>query len=1015
VWRVRSGRPRTRATKAPVRPRPAVNPKGIHFFVEVAMLLSALRILVVVALLPIVPPKSVLAQAAAVAGTVTDDRSVPIHGARVTVQGTNQSSATDSRGRFRIEAVSGANVVLRVTMVGFRPATVEARPGDEEVTVRLSPSVFDLSEVVVTGTAGGEERRAIGNAVARVSAAEINAIAPSADLSQLLNGRAQNVTFQAQSGAVGSGGKIRVRGVGSLSLGNEPLLYIDGVRADNSVAFNGGFSSTSRINDIDPSSIESIEVIKGPAAATLYGTEASNGVIQIITKKGSQMGRAEVGVEAGLGANWMWNPEEAFEKTRSYYKVGDEIRTLNLVKQESDSGRPIFRTGRTQRYAMDVRGGTQALQYSFAGSHEDQNGAMDPNRLLRWTGRANFQATVSSKMTIAVNGGFISSKTDIPYFELFRGVYSPNPAQLNTPRRGFGLPPEVARIAVQQSEDVTRFTGGVQVNHATTKWLSQRFNVGVDDVNEAENSLSPFLTGFAATLITGAAAQGSASISKREQTTTTVDYNATANANLTSALNSKTTFGVQYFRKFAVFEALSGTGFPAPGVENISSAAQRTSTGSSVENKTAGLFLQQQFGYKNRFFLTAAVRADDNSAFGSDFNLVTYPKVMASWVLSDEPFWPKSVISTFRLRSAYGHSGLQPNQFSALQSYQAVTGPGGVPAVRPSTLGNPSLAPERGVEIEAGFEAGLFDDRLGLDFTFFDKRTKDAILARPVAPSTGFGLVNQFVNIGEVRNRGFEARFTASPISRRNLKVDLAFDVSHTDNLIVDIGGAGNISGAGANQEHREGFPIAGHFFKKVVSAELDANGQVTNIMCDAGRDNGHPGGEIVPCASAPAIYGGQPLPKFEGAFNATIQLWERLTLSSLFTYKTGGRSFSADVAIQCSISRRCEANVDPASDVLAAADMLVNTFGSVPTPEVRFIKWRSVSASYRLPSAWAQALRGSAAHLTVTARNLHTWTGYKLGPDPEVGQAYGAQHASQSFQAAPIPFQFFALLRVTY
>jgi TonB-linked SusC/RagA family outer membrane protein len=974
---------------------------------------KVLRILAI--LLGVAPMGTAAGQVTAVAGVVTDDRSIPVNGARVTVQGAARTVTTDARGRFRIEGVSGESVVLVVTMVGFRPVTLTARAGAEDVMVRMSPSVFALSEVVITGTVGGEEKKAIGNSVARVAAAEINAIAPSADLSQLLNGRARNVVFQAQSGAVGSGGKIRVRGVGSLALANEPILYIDGVRADNSVAFNGGFSSTSRINDIDPASIESIEIIKGPAAATLYGTEASNGVIQVITKKGAQ-GRADVGFEIGQGANWMWNPEKAFEKTRSYYRVDGQIRTLNLVKQESDSGRPIFQTGRTQRYAMEVRGGSQALQYSFSGTHEDQNGAMDPNRHLKWTGRANFQSAVTDKLTIAVNGGFISSRTNIPYFELFRGVYSPSPPHLNTPRRGFSsLPPEVARIAVQQAEDVTRFTGGVQVSHAPTKWFNHRLNVGVDDVNEAESSLSPFLTGFAATLITGAAAQGSAAISKREQTTTTVDYSATVSANLTSALGSKTSLGGQYFRKSTLFAALSGTGFPAPGVTNISSAAQRTSTGSSIENKTAGVYVQQQFSLKDRLFLTGAVRADDNSAFGSEFNLVTYPKVMAAWVVSEEPFWPKNVLSTFRLRGAYGQSGLQPNQFSALRSYQAVTGPGGVPAVRPSTLGNPDLGPERGVEIEMGFEAGLFGDRVGLDFTFFNKRTTDAILARPVAPSTGFGLVTQFVNIGEVRNRGFEAQLTATPISRRNLKVDLAFDISHTDNRIVDIGGAGNIAGAGANQEHREGFPIGGHFFKRVVSAELSATGQVINVMCDAGINNGFPGGEIVPCASAPAIYGGQPLPKFEGSFNTTIQVGQRLTLSSLLDFKTGGRSFSADVAIQCSISRRCEANVDPASDLLAAADMVVNTFGAVPTPEVRYIKFRSLSASYRMPDQWARALRAKSAFLTLTARNLHTWTGYKLGPDPEVGQAYNAQHASQAFQAAPIPFQFFAQLRLSF
>jgi TonB-linked SusC/RagA family outer membrane protein len=957
-------------------------------------------------------------QSGAVAGTVVDDRSVPVVGARVSVVGATTTTATDSRGRFRLENLAAGTVTLRVSMIGYKPTTVTAQPGGAELTVTLNPSIFSLSDVVVTGTAGGEEKRAVGNAVSRLNAAEINSIAPVADMSGLINGRVTNLVLQATSGAVGSGGKIRVRGTSSLSLNNQPLVYIDGVRTDNSNNTSFPFGSTNRINDIDPSTIESIEVIKGPAASTLYGTEAANGVIQIITKKGVQ-GRSQIGFETSQGASWMWNPEHLFEKTRSFYRdQTGAIKTLNLVQQETDSGRPIFQNGRIQRYGMDVRGGNQGLQYFVAGSYEDEDGILQPNGVKKWSGRANLQAVVTPKFTLGVNAGYTAQNTLLPPTELMRGIYAPFPLFIGTPNRGFlTYPPEVARIYLGQDEDVARTTGGLQLTHSPTSWFVHRLNVGVDDLNEASASTSPFLTGFAAQFFTPNAAQGGRTINRRDITLTTVDYNGTVTKELTSKFGTKTSGGLQFYRKFQKFQTLSGTNFPAPGVATISSTtANRGALETFVENRTFGVYAQEQVSYNNRFFLTGAIRADDNSAFGADFDLITYPKLSAAWVVSDEPFWPKSLASTLRLRAAYGKSGQQPDQFAALRSYQAVAGANGAPAVRPQFFGNSSLGPEKGTEIEVGFEAGLFNERLGIDFTYFDKKTKDAILAKSVAPSDGFGLGVQFVNIGEVLNRGWELQLNNTPVSKRNLKVDLTFSLSHTRNEITDMGGVGDITGVGINQLHREGFPVAAFFYKRVVSAELGANGQPTNIMCDAGVDNGHVGGATVPCAQAPAIFGGQPLPKYEGAFNTTIQLFERLTLSGVADFKTGGRNFNADIAIQCQILRTCEANVDPATDLLGAADMLVNNFGIFSTPEVRFLKIRQISASYRMPERWARYVGGTAAQLTVAARNVHNFTNFKLGPDPELGNVYnGAPHNQEAFQAVPMPFQLLTSLRITF
>ena len=388
---------------------------------------------------------------------------------------------------------------------------------------------------------------------------------------------------------------------------------------------------------------------------------------------------------------------------------------------------------------MDVRGGNQGIQYFVAGSYDDEEGVVDPNAVTRWNGRLNLTAAVSPQLSVSVNGGYISSRNSIPDVELMRGPYMPFPAFIGTPARGFlSYPPEVSRSSLSQIEDLVRITGGIEFNHKPWRWFNHRLNVGIDDVNEELDLIRPFLTGFPAQFFSATTAQGSRAVTKREVTLTTMDYAASGTAALTSSIGSKTSFGLQFYRKFQKLATVTGTRFPAPGVTTVSSAAVRDGNETFVENKTVGLYIQEQISFKDRLFLTAAIRADDNSAFGDDFDIVTYPKISAAWSVSDEPGWGVDFLSTLRLRGAFGKSGQQPDQFAALRSYQAVPGPGGTPAVRPQFVGNPSLGPEKGEELELGFELGMFQDRFGIDFTLFNKTTKDAILARNVPPSEGF-------------------------------------------------------------------------------------------------------------------------------------------------------------------------------------------------------------------------------------------------------------------------------------
>ena len=244
------------------------------------------------AVLTCLQPQRTEAQTASVSGTVSDSmRGRPIADALIRAEGTTASARSNIRGQFTLTGLSGSTVTLTVTRLGHQPVTRSVSVGATDLQIRMARTALQLDELVVTGTAGGTERRALGHVVGTLDMSTAQLITPSKGVQEALSVAVPGLRIQRASGQLGTGGVTRIRGVSSLSLSSEPIVFIDGIRSDNtagsnSAGFNGGGDRPSRINDIDPNDIESIQVLKGPSASTLYGTEASNGVIQIITKRG---------------------------------------------------------------------------------------------------------------------------------------------------------------------------------------------------------------------------------------------------------------------------------------------------------------------------------------------------------------------------------------------------------------------------------------------------------------------------------------------------------------------------------------------------------------------------------------------------------------------------------------------------------------------------------------------------------------------------------------------------------
>ncbi|MEZ4588165.1 MAG: SusC/RagA family TonB-linked outer membrane protein [Gemmatimonadales bacterium] len=953
-----------------------------------------------------------------VAGSVVDSRTGRgIEGARVAVQGAQNEARTDAAGRFRLTGVSGTSVVLSVTMIGYRPTTHEATVGRTDVRILIVEQAINLGEIVVTGTAGGAEKRTLGNSVTTVRAADVQEIAPAPDISNLINSRAPGVVVIPATGQIGAGPRIKIRGTNSFSLNDQPLIYIDGVRVANDVATGisvQGFGSgiASRLNDIDPDVIDRIEIIKGPAASTLYGTEAANGVVQIFTKRGQASEKPKIAASIRQGTSWFMNPEGRIREPVNM--VNGQLVSWNPVKQEEELykqgqvDRPLFTNGFGMGYGLNISGGTGAFRYFAGATYDDDNGIEPSNDQRRFTGNVNLSITPDEKYDIQGSFGFVKSRTNQAFEAGSGGIWFStifgDPAIVNTPNRGFLFgPPEYQWGFRQASQLVNRFTASITVNHRPTSWLSHRLTVGQDQTDEGTQQLNRYLPPEWIQFNPGIGRLGLKYDQRRTLSYLTFDYNANVNVKLSDKLGSTSTVGAQYYRRRSDLVWAQGEQFPAPDLETIAATAQTFGFDDYVENSTVGVFAQQQFAINDKLYLTGAVRIDNNSAFGEDFDFVTYPKVSASYVVAEGQ---TGTISALKLRAAYGQSGQQPESFAALRSYQPVTGGDGGPAVIPQFVGNPDLAPERSTELEMGFEGGLFDDLLAVDFNFYYQKTRDAILLQPLAPSTGFA-GNQFVNIGAIRNVGIELQLSATPINSRNLTVRGDFNLSHNKNKVLDLGeGVEELGTFGP----KVGYPVDAIFRRKAVSAELNSAGQAINVLCDDGN-----GGTTAACSSAPGVYLGVWDPTWEGSFSPTVTLWGRLRLYGLVDFKLGNRHFDNNLRALCQVFLRCDENFNPQNyDPLMIAELQSNNImQSWVINDASFAKLRELSASYAFPQHIARYVGGSAATLTLSARNLHTWTNW-TGLDPE---AYFATQLFTRLEQDNTPqlASFMATLNITF
>ena len=982
---------------------------------------------------------------ATVTGLVSDSLTkTPIAGAEVILSADAAASParttrTNVSGHYTFTGVAAGATVVSVRMVGFAPKAQRLTVNNgatHTADFALEQRTTQLDQVVVTGTGGATERRAVGNVVETIDAKSVMEIAPARSVDQLIGARTPGLVVLPSTGQVGTGAQLRVRAASSLTLTNDPIVYIDGVRMDAGAArgpVQRGGAGASRLNDINPEDIASIEVIKGPAAATLYGTEASNGVVQIITKRG-QSGKPQFTFNTRQGTNWLANP---LGRAGMLYKPGPNgtIIGLNLYKQEEENGKgAIFQNGRNEGYAGAVSGGTDANRYYLSGNYDNDVGVVSWNWDRKFTGRANLDILANNNLRFQGSVGHIRDRIRLAQNDINTDPFSQlvwgNPLQINGPTRGFSNTPPEEWSNVEGRADNDRTTLSFTADYTPFSWFTNRFVTGLDVSAENSSLLYPRTPLGSADPI-GSDGLGRKNAARTSRSILTLDYSGNAKWALGQAFQMTTSIGLQHYRSEASQIGATANTFPAEPLTTISNGTATSGNESYVANATVGMYVQQAAAWNNRVFLTAALRGDDNSTFGEDFKAAYYPKVSASWVISEEPWFKLPFVNDVRLRGALGAAGTQPGTFDAAQLYQSTTGYLDQPGLIPRSFGNPELKPERSQELELGFESTILKGKVDLSYTHYQRKITDAIVNVPIAPSVGYP-GSQVINIGKVAGWGNEFQANARILDTRHFDWEFGTQLARNGNRIDDMGGAQFFTvGGGGQAQNRVGYGIADFFMYKVRKPVLTSAGaaDLNASICDGGRGKGgvEAGGPDVPCAQAPRVLWGHSQPIWQMGYNTTVTVFDRLRLYARVDGNGGHYQSDTEVrALHNQGSTLGVINKDPLLTVYRAIEA-----DAPGTYRASFLRLREVSATYNLQPSIIRRVGMTSASISVAGRNLSMlWTqqdGWKTSRDGMIKIPIADQHVwdpeiravgdlSNGFQTImPPTASFVTSLRLTF
>lgn len=1005
------------------------------------------------------------AQTRQVTGTVIDTRdSLPIPGATIKEKGGNATAVANENGTFSIN-VSGKATALVISSVGYNETTVDI--GSSPMNIMLSPSSAALSEVVVVGY-GTRIKRELTGSVAQVTAKEVNNT-PATSFESAIQGRASGVFVQQQNGKLGQGINIRIRGASSVTAGNEPLYVIDGIPivSGNSGDLSGNGAPTNALADINMNDIESIDILKDASATAIYGSQASNGVVLITTKKG-KAGTSKIDfgyftgsqkptrkreflnskqyvdffTQAAYGAakqdviaGYWDNIDDAIDDELSYvesrftrYAAGDtswKTGSVNTNWQDQ-----AFQDAPISQYDLNISGGNDKTKFYLSGQYLDQKGIIINNKYKRYSARLNVDHKLKSWLNVGMNMNFARSKnyrvsndnafstplqavalspiTPIidPRTGLLSGALDPNTGLPNTNFPVYFNPLLYIGNAFYNTL-VNRTIGNVYANAQILPTLTFRTEFGIDQLNQIEETYYGKLTVRNVGVPNGTGSYGTAQA---------LYYTTNNYFNYKKTFNEKhdldAVVGMSYQDRTYEDSYAEGEQFPSDAYKKLASAASKTdATSSSTSSTLVSYFARVNYAFNQKYLLTASGRIDGSSRFGSNSRYGFFPAVSAGWIISDENFMQSiEFLSFLKLKASYGLTGNDNiPDFASRNLYSGNGSYGGNAGQRPSQLGNPDLKWETTTGTDLGLEVGVLKNRVSLEVGLYQRKTKDLLLSVEVPGTSGFA--TQFKNVGNLTNKGIEVSINSTNIAGKNFRWTTSANFSRNKNKITNLGG--QVIGADVNKA-KEGEPL-GVFYGREYAGVDPANGDALYYLNTPKSDGTLDRSTTSDYNAAADVKIGDPNPDFIYG------------LGNTFTYKTfdfdvllqgvhgnqifngGGQFMSASGSNgfdnQTVDQLRAWKQPGDITDVPEARLFYPNGIGNSSRyiSTGSYLRVKAVTLGYNLPKSVTDKLKINTFRVYVRAQNLFTITKYN-GWDPEVTADYLASNIVQGYDFYSAP-----------
>jgi TonB-dependent starch-binding outer membrane protein SusC len=959
-----------------------------------------------------------MAQNRTVSGTVTDEKGSPLAGVSVTAKGTKLGTTTGNDGSFTL-SLPETTKSLTFSLIGFTAETVNIDGGS--VSVKLKAEEAKLEEVIVVGY-GTQKKKEVTGSVGQVKAADL-ANRPIQGPDQALRGQVAGVTVNQSSGTPGASMSVNIRGTGSISAGAQPLYVIDGIPLNTGsyaqVAVGG--QTLNSLAQINPSDIESYEILKDAAASAIYGSRAANGVVLITTKRGANK-KTKVSLNAYFGQSNVYKtlkpltgPEYVAlvqESVVNRFGTGIVPSQINLVGLDNAPNTYpntnwqdlIFRDGPIRNYDVSVQGGSDKTRFFLSGTYFDQTGIVIGSDFKRYSMRLNLDHNVNDKLKLSGGVSFsrsISTRprndnniygvvstafllgSHIPAYNT-NGTYGrdPNASIENPLANAYELTNDVrdSRLLINASGEYQILPG-----------LSYRLQVGIDYLNLKEQLFIP------STHVQGAGVRGDAS----------EGYTQDLNWIIENILNYRKSFGDHTISATAVasyqeskFESLFGQtqNFPGNDIRRLSGGSVRVQSTSGVsEWGLIGYIGRVNYSYQDKYYLQASLRRDGASRFGADKRWGTFPAVSAAWRPTEESFIGKgSVVSDVKIRGSYGLAGNASfGDFASLPLVGGGANFAQAAGLAPTQLGNPNLSWEQSEQTDIGLELGLFKNRLNITAEYYIRKTKDLLLNRPLVGSSGFASIAE--NIGELESKGLELSISSTNFRTKDFTWTTNFNITFPQNRVLKLAGTPFAAGFASWVEEGQdvgafrGYVVKGIFKDAAAVAAAPVHSSATRAgdvqFEDLNGDN------IINANDQRII--GSAVPKYFGGLTNTFS-FKGFELNVFVQFVQGNsiynntRSFAEGMnsvfgQIATTQNRWTTTKTDATMPRAVWGDPSNNRRVSNRWLEDgSFVRLKNISFSYNLPTSIVEKIKLSGLKFYIQVENLYTWTNYS-GLDPEV------------------------------